>query len=86
MIIISSSLILSPPEPLNTPIFGWNNLVANGEVTATSEADEYPASNLVTPSTALRWRAAEEGSPAGPPSSDQYLTVSELDGMGEVCT
>jgi hypothetical protein len=77
MIVISSALSLAPAdESLATPIIGYNNIASAGTVTATSEADGYPASNLGNPSTALRWLAADEGSPPAPPAADQYLTVT----------
>jgi hypothetical protein len=73
MIIISSSLALSPTadNPLNTPVFGWESLVTASNVTATSAADGFPATNVANYSTNLRW-TAEPGSPV----TDQYLTVS----------
>jgi hypothetical protein len=82
MILISQALALSPAgESLATPIIGYRNIAAAGTITATSEADGYPASNLSNPSTALRWVAAEEGSPLGPPTADQYLacTITQVD-------
>jgi hypothetical protein len=83
MIVISSSLSLSPTadNPLGTPIFGWKSLATAGTITATSAADGKPASNLANPSNALRWVAAEEGSPLGPPVGDQYIevTISQVD-------
>jgi hypothetical protein len=77
MIVLSEALALSPGAvPLNTPIFGWESIATAGTITATSEDASFPASNLSNPSTALRWKAAEEGSPLGPPAADQYLTVA----------
>jgi hypothetical protein len=77
MIVISHSLALSPGDvPLNTPIFGWESITASVSVTATSADPDFPATNLGNVSTALRWKALEEGSPPGPPSADQYLTVT----------
>jgi hypothetical protein len=70
MILISQSLVLTPAAagaPLNTPIFGWRNVAES--VQATSEADGAPASLVLNPSTALRWRP-EPGSPP----QDNYLT------------
>lgn len=74
MIVISSSLVLSPAadNPLGTPIFGWHNLVTPGSVAATSEDASFPATNVANPSTALRWQADAPGSPP----ADEYLTVS----------
>jgi hypothetical protein len=78
MIVISSSLALSPTadNPLNTPVFGWDSLITTGNITATSSDADRPVTNLANPSTALRWMAAEEGSPLGPPAADQYITVT----------
>jgi hypothetical protein len=77
VIVTSQALALTPAGiPLNTPIFGWSSIATAGTITATSEDAEHPASNLANPSTALRWLAAEEGSPPGPPAADQYLTVT----------
>src|SRR5262249_36635016 len=73
MIVISSSLALSPSaaNPLNTPVFGWRSIVTAGNISATSEAAGFPATNVANPSTNLRW-VADPGSPAG----DQYLTIA----------
>lgn len=75
MIVISENLVLAPAgEPLNTPVFGWKNVATNA--VATSEAEGFPASNVLNPSTALRWVAV----PSSPPD-DEYITftVSEVD-------
>lgn len=76
MIVLSDTLALTPApsNPLGTPIFGWRSIAES--IDATSAADGFPASNLSNPSTALRWRAAEEGSPSAPPAADQYLTAT----------
>lgn len=78
MIVISSSLVLSPTadNPLNTPIFGWESIVEAADVSATSAASGFPATNVANNSTNLRWMA----DPGSPPD-DQYLTVtvSEVD-------
>ena len=75
-IILSQAFVLSTPEDveLNTPIFGWENQATTSTITATSEAAGSPASNLVNPSTALRWVADDA-------SNDQYLTalITSLD-------
>jgi hypothetical protein len=77
MILTSQALVLSPAdESLATPVFGWDSIATAGVITATSEADGFPASNLGNPSTAQRWKAEQEGSPLGPPAADQYLTVT----------
>jgi hypothetical protein len=77
-IILSRALVLTPQTILlNTPVFGWLNAAAS--ITATTEADGFPASNLRNPSTALKWVADAPGSPP----ADEYLTVT-LDGVAEV--
>lgn len=79
MIVISSSVVLAQGYAgggvinANNPVIGWRNLVTAGNISATSEAAGYPASNLANPSTALRWRADDGGSP--PSGSEQYVTV-----------
>lgn len=75
-IILSQALVLNPQDvQLNTPVFGWLNLATAGNVAATSEDADFPASNLANPSTALRWKADALASP-GPDSTDQYITVT----------
>ena len=84
MIVISHSLALSPGDvPLNTPIFGWESIATATTITATSEDASFPATNLASVSTALRWKAEGEGSPAGPPAADQYITVT-IDQVDEI--
>lgn len=73
MIFISADLFLdeAAAEDLNCPVFAWENLVTASNISATSAADGFPASNLGNESTALEWQAA---APASPPVV-QYLTV-----------
>lgn len=66
MLVIGSGLVLSPVAaayPAGTPRILWNrnDLVAFGTVTADSEAEGYPASNLANPSTNVEYRAAAIG-------------------------
>lgn len=72
MIVISPSLVLSPPAPgygnPNSPVILWDNRVTLNNVSATSASADYPASNLANPSTALRWQSLS--------TAVQYLTVS----------
>lgn len=82
-IILSQALVLNPQSiPLNTPVFGWNNLLTASGVEATSEDTDFPAANLANPSTALRWQADAAASPS-PLESDQYLTV-DTSGFGDI--
>jgi hypothetical protein len=72
-VVIASNLVLSDDgNNLNadSPIIGYENLVTASNVTATTEDQDYPASNLANPSTSLLWRSA-----AGSPSSPEYITV-----------
>lgn len=59
------------------PIIGWHNLVTIDNVTAGTEADGFPASNLANPVTSndQEWRAAD--------TTDQYITV-EIDSAEDV--
>ena len=54
----------------NTPIIGYNNLVPDSTLTATTEDADFPVSNLANPLTHLRWKSG-----AGSPSTEEYLTV-----------
>jgi hypothetical protein len=73
VIVISNALALAPGgNLLGTPIFGWRTVAIPSAISATTEADGFPASNLANPSTALRWKAADPGSPP----ADEYLTVA----------
>ena len=58
MIVLSSSLVLAPTEPLGTPVIGWESVVAGGDITATSTESGRTAADLANPSTVLFWRAA----------------------------
>lgn len=61
MIVISSSLVLAPTDDINedNPVIGWHNLVTAENVSATSEAEDYPIVNVANPITSpgARWRA-----------------------------
>jgi len=76
MIVISSSLVLSPVAEsfsLNNPLFGYRNFVTAAGIVADTEEVDYPASNLANPLTHLQWRAEDD--------SAQYLTftIAEID-------
>lgn len=45
----------------NKPIIGWDNAVSTGTLTASSEAEGYPVTNLTNPSTSSEWRASGNG-------------------------
>jgi hypothetical protein len=72
-IVLSQALVLSPgSESLNTPVFGWNSLLSQATVTATTEADGFPVTNLINPSTAMRWKGSEDISPF---PATEYITA-----------
>lgn len=72
MISIARALAVTPvpSEPLNNPALGWHNLVTAENVSADSELDDYPASNLANPATDGRhlWKSDS--------LETQYLTVT----------
>lgn len=51
----------------NNPLIGWHNVVTIANITADTEATDYPATNLANPATNLGWRADD--------TTEQYLTV-----------
>lgn len=51
----------------NNPVIGWENLVDIGNITSSSEAENYPATNLANPATNLRWRGFTQ--------SEIYITI-----------
>lgn len=71
MLVISGQLILQPVTPAQTdlPLIGWRNLVTATSISADSELDNYPASNLATPAThpQAEWRSAT--------TDEQHLTI-----------
>lgn len=75
-IVISSSYVISSSVSGggiidgDNPIIGYDNLAIAGAVSTDTEAAGFPASNLVNPSTNLRWEG-EIGSPA----EDEHITV-----------
>jgi len=69
-IVVSQSLVISAGvDDLNadSPIVGYQTLVTAGNIDATTEASDFPASNLANPVTHLIWKAAAVG--------DNYVTV-----------
>ena len=50
------------------PLIGYDNIVTSTNITATSEAEGYPATRLANPATHLEWHAST--------SAIQYLTVT----------
>jgi hypothetical protein len=72
-VIVSSSVVLTGADGINAdnPLIGYQTLVTAGNVTATTQDADWPASNLANPSTFLKWKA-DPGSPV----ADEYLTVT----------
>jgi hypothetical protein len=72
-VIVSSSVVLTGADGINAdnPLIGYETVVAAGNVTATTQDADWPASNLANPSTFLKWKA-DPGSPV----VDEYLTVT----------
>ncbi len=61
MLVISSNLVLSAADaalPEGTPRILWDDIVTFGNITADSEADGYPITNVSNPATDQEWRAA----------------------------
>jgi len=73
MIILSPSLVaqLGADPNVNNPVIGYRNLVTTANITATTQAEGFPATNLANPATDLLWVAD--------PSGDEYLTVAIAD-------
>lgn len=69
------SSLISTSGGRNKPIIGWDNVVANGTLMASSSAEGYPVTNLTNPSTSSEWRAAADGT--------QSVTVT-LSGAQEI--
>jgi hypothetical protein len=70
--VITQNLVITPGvDGINAdnPIIGYRNLVAAGNISATSAAAGFPASNLANPATHLLWKSTPL------PVADQYLTV-----------
>lgn len=68
--IISSGLVVSAVSNdinADSPIVGYQNLITAGNVAATTQASDFPASNLANVITHLLWKAAAVG--------QQYVTV-----------
>lgn len=59
-VVYSQNLILGAPSAAlpNNPIIGWHNIVSGSGLSATSEQEGFPVSNLATPVTYQRWRGA----------------------------
>lgn len=76
-VVISNSLTLSDTISgggvinSDNPIIGYQNLVSTLNVSATTEAAGFPATNLANNSTSLRWLGETSS-----PEEDEYLTAA----------
>lgn len=72
MIVISQALVLSSDPALNLthPVILWENLVTADNISADTETDDNPASNLGNPATHLFWQGAVSS-----PAVDEHLTI-----------
>ena len=66
----------------NNPIIGYYNLVTAGNISATTHAAAFPASNMANSSTVLRWLGV-----VASPAVDEYIrvdvnTVEQIDYVG----
>lgn len=55
----------------NNPLIGYENLATTTNISSTTEADGFPVTNLVNPSTNLRWQGETSS-----PEEDEYITVA----------
>lgn len=64
------ALTLAATTDNDAGIIGYDNLLTIGNVTATSSATNYPATNLANPSTVSLWRSAV--------TTTQYVTINAV--------
>jgi hypothetical protein len=72
-VVISSSLVISDQASgtQNNPIVGYQSFVTASNVSATTEAAGFPASNLGNNSTSLKWVGV-----VASPAVDEYVTIA----------
>jgi len=76
-IVISKNLTITDSESgggiinANNPIVGYETRVTSQNVSSTTSASGFPASNLANPSTNLRWQGV-----ATSPEQDEYVTLN----------
>jgi hypothetical protein len=72
MIVLSEALVLSedPGVNLTHPVFGWHNVVTAANITADTEADNFPVTNLANPSTAEKWKGVVSS-----PTADEHIAI-----------
>lgn len=71
MIVLSNNLVLSATETtnVNNPVIGYRNIVTPSNVTSSTAATGFPASNLGNPATHLKWQG-------GVNTGDEYITIT----------
>lgn len=81
MIVISYALTLAPveDEPLTHPVIGWQNIADADNLSSDTEADGFPLSNLLNPSTNLLWQGVWDS-----PGLDEHLTINLSDYLEDV--
>jgi hypothetical protein len=70
-VIISSSLVITAGDDdlnSNSPIIGYQNLTTAANISATTEAAGFPATNMANPATHLKWKANSSGV--------EYITIT----------
>lgn len=61
-LLLSSDFVLTQPaDQANLPIIGYHNVANGGNLSATSAASGYPASNMGNASTFIRWKSTDDG-------------------------
>ena len=61
----------------NNPLIGWNNCVTTSNISSTSAASGFPATNMANPSTRPQWKGATNS-----PLAIEYVTV--IPGNGQL--
>ncbi len=79
----------------NLPVIAWDNVVESGNISASSEFTEFPATNMANPATHLKWSANTGGtvyitvlvppSILNTPGSVNYFAVAKHNFVGNVC-
>jgi hypothetical protein len=81
-VVLSNNLVVGAEAfpgvtiPDGATIFGWQNLVTDENLAATTEADGFPITNAANPSTALKW-VGVVGSPTADENIDIQITVNQ---------
>lgn len=86
MLVIAPNLVLSDDDdalPDGTPLILWDSRVTISTITADSEDDSYPATNLANPATNQEWRGASDSPTPTEVNIDVAINSVELiDGVG----